>query len=89
MYFYSNSTCAVCDRDRGATLRLRGGGHICDSILGGGGDKILFHTLYNLKNIGGGPRAPRPPSPCALQSLRDESNTAPFLLMQEAVRGQI
>ena len=43
-------------RDRGATLRLGGGGGtISDSILGGWGIRHFFLlNLYNFKNIGGG-----------------------------------
>ena len=41
------------DRDRGATLRLGGGGTISDSILGGTRHFFLLN-LYNFKNIGGG-----------------------------------
>ena len=49
------------------------GGHISDSILGGGGGTVYFFipTPYNFKNIGGGTR-PTPPllrGPCFLKVL--------------------
>ena len=50
-------------RDRGATLRLGGGGGtVSDSILGGT-RRFFLLTLYNFKNIGGA-RAPHGP-PCS------------------------
>ena len=49
-------------RDRGATLRLGGGGTISDSILGGTKHFFLL-ILYSFKNIAGrgGKHVPPPP----------------------------
>ena len=47
-------------RDCGATLRV-GGGHICDSILGGMHKTLFLTNSLNFKNIGGGARAPPAP----------------------------
>ena len=57
----------VRTRDRGATLRLGGGGGgegiISAPIFGGEGTRhFFFLTLYNFKNIGGGGHVPPAPS---------------------------
>ena len=53
-------------RDCGATLRV-GGGHICDSILGGMHKTLFLTNSLNFKHIGGGGESTCPPllrSPC-------------------------
>ena len=50
---------SIIHKDRGATLRLWGGGSTVSDYSILGEHKTLFLlTLYNSKNIGGGARAP-------------------------------